>query len=673
MEASDLDNTYLSIADDSNILTSENEEKSITGQSENEDLKSSGTQDKAILQSNSTLNNTKSLEKTKITVMNTSVVKERKLVLQLLDSNNKALANKKISINFAKKTYTNTSDKNGKISLKISLDPGKYTVKVKFAGDANYTKTNKTFTMNVYKIKTNFIVPKTSIIRGQYFIAYLKDQNNNPLASKYVYIKFSKKTYSKITDKNGRVSLKINLNVGNYKTQLIYKGAQSYLKNTKKLTIKSYNATTKITFNSKEVVRAKWLNINLKYGTNKTLANKKLTITFNNKKYDRTTNENGRVNFKISKPVGSYKIKVEFNGDKGFKKSYRFTTIKILPNYTAIFSAKNKTSHLNGNKTVKYYVKLTDVNGNPIAGETVTLKVKCNNFTYGKKGYKVIVSGIGPNYHVTDVRDYKNVCVFSLVGGIDSGMFVDMASSYYQNYLKKNNNQFVLGCVKTPGNVNLANRTWLIRAHDDDYSPKSFKGLYFPGKYLNKKTHVDYVYGPTPEDLVNNFLTYAKNGKSIGFNNTLPGRYVTYKLNTTKSGYVHLDLPIGNHTVICSFTNKDKGYTTDTLTTWIKTITTHTSLDFLKARNKNLITTSIDDITNEIKDNNKIYDGIPTEQLLKFVQELPDGYRTVFNLHAIDGYKHEEIAQMLACSESNVRSQYLRARKLLREKIENYE
>ena len=94
MEASDLDNTYLSIADDSNILTSENEEKSITGQSENEDLKSSGTQDKAILQSNSTLNNTKSLEKTKITVMNTSVVKERKLVLQLLDSNNKALIQK---------------------------------------------------------------------------------------------------------------------------------------------------------------------------------------------------------------------------------------------------------------------------------------------------------------------------------------------------------------------------------------------------------------------------------------------------------------------------------------------------------------------------------------------------------------------------------------------------
>ena len=110
-----------------------------------------------------------------------------------------------------------------------------------------------------------------------------------------------------------------------------------------------------------------------------------------------------------------------------------------------------------------------------------------------------------------------------------------------------------------------------------------------------------------------------------------------------------------------------------TLITWIKTITTHTCIDFLKAKNKKLITTSIDDIPNEITDNNKTYDGIPTEQLLKFIQELPDGYRTVFNLYAIDGYKYEEIAQMLACSESNVRSQYLRARKVLREKIENYE
>lgn len=112
----------------------------------------------------------------------------------------------------------------------------------------------------------------------------------------------------------------------------------------------------------------------------------------------------------------------------------------------------------------------------------------------------------------------------------------------------------------------------------------------------------------------------------------------------------------------------------NTLTTWIKTIATHTCIDSLKAKGKRFSTTSIDDISDEITDDsNKIYDGIPTEQLLKFIQELPDGYRTVFNLYAIDGYKYEEVAQMLGCSESNVRSQYLRARNLLRKKIESYE
>ena len=230
IETSDSDNAYLN-TEDSNILTNENEDnKIINSQNENEDLGNSANTEKTTLQANSTLNTTSnSIEKTEIAVMNKSVVKERKLVLKLSDSKNKAIANKKISINVAKKTYTYTTDKNGKVSLKISLEPGKYTVKVKFAGDNNYKKTNRTFTMNVYKLKTKFVVAKTSIIRGQNFIAYLKDKNNNPLKSKSVKIKINDKTYSKKTDKNGKVSLKINLNIGKYKTQLIYIGSKSYL------------------------------------------------------------------------------------------------------------------------------------------------------------------------------------------------------------------------------------------------------------------------------------------------------------------------------------------------------------------------------------------------------------------------------------------------------------
>lgn len=109
------------------------------------------------------------------------------------------------------------------------------------------------------------------------------------------------------------------------------------------------------------------------------------------------------------------------------------------------------------------------------------------------------------------------------------------------------------------------------------------------------------------------------------------------------------------------------------LTTWIHSITTNTCLDFMKKKNFLQDTISIDDTHEEISDNNSINTTISTDQLLKFIQELPDGYRTIFNLYAIDGYKHEEIARMLGCSHANVRSQYFRARKILREKIESYE
>ena len=50
-------------------------------------------------------------------------------------------------------------------------------------------------------------------------------------------------------------------------------------------------------------------------------------------------------------------------------------------------------------------------------------------------------------------------------------------------------------------------------------------------------------------------------------------------------------------------------------------------------------------------------------------QELPVGFRTVFNLYAIEGYSHAEIAKMLTNNESSSRSQFSRARTILKTKI----
>jgi len=62
-----------------------------------------------------------------------------------------------------------------------------------------------------------------------------------------------------------------------------------------------------------------------------------------------------------------------------------------------------------------------------------------------------------------------------------------------------------------------------------------------------------------------------------------------------------------------------------------------------------------------------VIDQLATEDIMACIAELPEGYRHVFNLFAIEGYRHREIAQMMNISEATSRTHYARARRMLRE------
>jgi RNA polymerase sigma-70 factor (ECF subfamily) len=70
-----------------------------------------------------------------------------------------------------------------------------------------------------------------------------------------------------------------------------------------------------------------------------------------------------------------------------------------------------------------------------------------------------------------------------------------------------------------------------------------------------------------------------------------------------------------------------------------------------------------------------VFSYLSTQELLKYIQDLPDGYRIVFNLYAIEGFKHHEIGEMLGISENTSKTQLSKARKALQERIiaEKYE
>jgi RNA polymerase sigma factor (sigma-70 family) len=96
---------------------------------------------------------------------------------------------------------------------------------------------------------------------------------------------------------------------------------------------------------------------------------------------------------------------------------------------------------------------------------------------------------------------------------------------------------------------------------------------------------------------------------------------------------------------------------------WLKKIVINECLMFLRKRPGFML---IGDAIMEgpvIEDDT--LDRLEAEKVFKLILELPAGYRTVFNLHAIEGWEHKEIAEILGISEGTSKSQLNKARKLL--------
>jgi RNA polymerase sigma factor (sigma-70 family) len=100
---------------------------------------------------------------------------------------------------------------------------------------------------------------------------------------------------------------------------------------------------------------------------------------------------------------------------------------------------------------------------------------------------------------------------------------------------------------------------------------------------------------------------------------------------------------------------------------WIRRIMVRESISFL--RQKKRIEFTSDDIEDDINHTNNIQTNIEVAEIQQLIDNLPEGYKIVFVMYAIEGYKHREIAKILDISESTSKSQLFKARKVLQQKI----
>jgi RNA polymerase sigma-70 factor, ECF subfamily len=110
---------------------------------------------------------------------------------------------------------------------------------------------------------------------------------------------------------------------------------------------------------------------------------------------------------------------------------------------------------------------------------------------------------------------------------------------------------------------------------------------------------------------------------------------------------------------------------------WMNRITVNTALNYIRSNIKSKLTADIKNIENDLADPgnddfsqyDEIIEYLGSQRLFNIIQELPAGYRTVFNLYVVENYSHKEISEQLDITVNTSKTQLFKARKMLLSKI----
>jgi len=106
---------------------------------------------------------------------------------------------------------------------------------------------------------------------------------------------------------------------------------------------------------------------------------------------------------------------------------------------------------------------------------------------------------------------------------------------------------------------------------------------------------------------------------------------------------------------------------------WIRRIMVHAAISRYRKQRLTVISDTIDTDADQHSNNHYHNQNLEIKELLKLIQQLPDNYRAIFNMHAIEGYSHQEISAIMGISELASRTALYRARVILQNKLQRIE
>ncbi|MDO5831895.1 MAG: hypothetical protein Q4Q14_03560 [Methanobrevibacter sp.] len=293
---------------------------------------------------------------------------------------------------------------NGEASMVIGrLPAGNYSYSAAFAGNDEYAKRSVGGSFEVRDSLLNVTIAANNLTKyykgSQKLTFTVKASNGKAVSNAVVYVKINGKEYSVKTDSNGKASMDINLNPGNYTAKIILKEDDFYHES-------SAEASLTILSTVEGIDLVKLYGSSNQYfaifcdSEGKVLSNTKVKFTIGSNSYTATTLPNGIVRLNINLNVGKYSITAinPKTKQKAVNSIFIFNYLMENKDLTQLYGAK---------KT--YSVRAYGDNGKPV-GKGVVVKMKVNGVTYkvktDKNGYAKLTINLKPKKY-TITAEYK--------------------------------------------------------------------------------------------------------------------------------------------------------------------------------------------------------------------------------------------------------------------------
>ena len=309
------------------------------------------------------------------------------VVAYLKTSSGKAISGASVKISIDGRSWTKTTDSNGRVTLKIvTLTPKVYPCTIKFAGTTSYAASSKSINVTVKRYTSVIEANNLNMVygTGKYVVAYLKN-GTKPLKDKAVKITIDGRTWEKYTDSNGKVTLKIlTLTPKVYPCTIKFAGNNYYSSSSKTInvTVKGYPTYVKISPSSISMNYgdSKKLTVRLlNSSNNKSMASKTVSLVVNGKTYNKTTNSTGYAVFTIpTLNPGVYSATVKFGGGSNYASCSKTLNVTVNKIFTKISTNSSDYVFAESGELIAI---LQNKDGKAIGGKILTFSIDNKTFS----------------------------------------------------------------------------------------------------------------------------------------------------------------------------------------------------------------------------------------------------------------------------------------------------